>query len=222
MPNKIQNSKLKMQNNNSKFKKIIPPKAGYQSFALCALRFDFRGGFTMIEMTITIFIIAIIATIVLANFSGFGENVAMQRSAQEFALLIRQAQNMSLSVRQIETSAGRIVPPAIGVYLNVSLPESYILFADLDNNKRYDPSIDAKIGNDIFFEKRVKIDSLLDQNSIPQTVINIVFAAPEASVTIYNQDNPIGEQAIINLITTSGVYKKKIGVRTSGQISIEN
>ena len=180
------------------------------------------SGFTMIEMTITIFIIAIIATIVLANFGGFGENVAMQRSAQEFALFLRQAQNMSLSVRQIETSAGRIIPPAIGVFLNISSPESYILFADLDNNKRYDPAVDAKVGNDTFFEKRVKIDSLLDQNSIPQSVINIVFAAPEASMTIYNQDNQIGEQAIINLVTTSGVYKKKIGARTSGQISIEN
>ena len=180
------------------------------------------GGFTMIEMTITIFIIAVIATIVLANFSGFGENVAMQRSAQELALLIRQAQNMSLSVRQIETSSGRLIPPAIGVFFNVSFPDGYILFADLDNNKRYEPSTDAKIGNDIFFEKRVKINSLLDQNSIPQTVLNIVFAAPEASVTIYNQDNPIGDLATINLVATSGVYKKKINIRTSGQIAIEN
>lgn len=55
-----------MQNKNSRFKKVVPPKAGYQSFALCALRFDFKKGFTLIE---TIIALAVITSAVVGPFS---------------------------------------------------------------------------------------------------------------------------------------------------------
>lgn len=71
-----------MQNKNSKFKntKVInPPKAGYQSLALRALRFKFSRGFTIVELLV---VIAIIALLVSLTFALLQSTRAKSRDAE--------------------------------------------------------------------------------------------------------------------------------------------
>lgn len=63
------NSKHKMQNQNLKFKKLIQPKAGYQSFALRASRFKFSKGFTLIELIVYVAILGLISIFIADNLS---------------------------------------------------------------------------------------------------------------------------------------------------------
>ncbi len=57
----MQKSKIKNQNYKSKFKNY-PAAAGYRNFAFCVLRFDFKRGFTLLEMVISIGIFSVLVT----------------------------------------------------------------------------------------------------------------------------------------------------------------
>lgn len=96
---KIQNVKRKMQNNNSKFKKIISPKAGYQNFALCALRFKFSKGFGLVEIVVVIGIV----TVALFSFSQTGivavKVLRQEKENMEATLLAKEALEAVRAVR---------------------------------------------------------------------------------------------------------------------------
>mgnify|MGYP001576208317 FL=1 len=175
-------------------------------------------------------IIMVISGMVLVSFTGLHEGAALNRGARELALAIRRVQNTSLAVTQVDTRAGPKTPPAVGIRLAQGA-SIYILFADLTRDNEYDPMVlsddpDVKVGDDQIFEGGVKIKSLiyLDALGSPQAVevANIIFAAPEATVFIGDQDGvTLGDTLKIELAAASGRLTKTVTVRTSGQVSIK-
>lgn len=179
-----------------------------------------RGGFTMIEVVVMLGIVTMISTVVLVSFTGLNEGGAMQRAGRELALAIRRAQNMSLAVTQVETSTGPQIPPAVGIKLDRTNPSGYFLFADMVRDNKYTPD-DAKIGQDEAFPVGVRVSSLTDSSGASYTFIHLLFAAPEAVVTITDTNGvSVGDKIDIELSSPSG-QKKKVVMRTSGQVSIK-
>lgn len=174
-------------------------------------------------------IMVTISGIVLINFTGLHEGTALNRAARELALAIRRIQNTSLAVTQVDTHAGPKIPSAVGVRL-VQGSSVYILFADLTRDNKYDPSVlsedpDARIGDDQIFQAGVKVKSLTYRDALDilrtTAVAHIIFAAPEATVFIGDQNgNTLGDTLAIELTAASGQITKTITVRTSGQVSI--
>lgn len=175
-------------------------------------------------------IITMVSATVLVSFTGLHEGAAISRSARELALALRRVQNASLAVTQIDTLAGPRIPPAVGLRLAEDA-ETYFSFADFNRDNRYggeraDDERDARLtAGDTLFEGSVRIQSVAyydafnARQEIP--VLYVVFAAPEAAVTLAGEDGvPLGDLAEIVLVTRSGRLTKKISVRTSGQISI--
>lgn len=179
-----------------------------------------RHGFTMIEVVVMLAIITMISTVVLISFTGLREGGAVNRAARELALGIRRAQNMSLAVTLVETSAGLKTPPAVGVKLERANPSIYFLFADLLPDNKFTPE-DAKIGQDENFPPGIRINSLLGPSGTSHSLIYIMFAAPEATVTIADANGAsIGEKVEVELGPSSG-QKRTVTTRTSGQVSIK-
>lgn len=180
----------------------------------------------MVEMVVILAIVTAVSAVVLFSFTGLSEGTALSRSARELALAIRQAQNMSLAVTQINVGSPPTaqIPPAVGIRLNTAEPTIYFLFADLpivDN--RYSGDSEKILGTQITFERRVKINRIVDEAGAPKALAHIIFAAPEASVFITdaNGSSTLGEKVDIELTAPSGNLKKTITIRSSGQISIK-
>lgn len=178
------------------------------------------SGFTMIEVVVMLSIITIISTVVLVSFTGLSESGAVNRSVRELALALRRAQNMSLAVAQVETSSGSRIPPAVGVRLDLTNPSAYFVFADLLFDKKYTAD-DAKIGSNENFPPGIRLSSLTGPSGTSYALIHVIFAAPEAVTTLTDVDGAsIGDRVDIEITSPSG-QKKKVVVRTSGQVSIK-
>lgn len=179
------------------------------------------AGFTMIEAVVALAMVMALSAAVMFSFSGLTSSAAISRSSRELGLSIRRAQNMSLAVTRIDTSSGPLIPAAVGVRLDTANPSSYLLFADLVRDNRYNPADDAQIGPSISFERGVTVSQITGQGG-GESVAHVMFAAPEAAVALTDSSGAsIGDRITIELVTPQGTLTKEITVRTSGQISIK-
>lgn len=159
------------------------------------------NGFTIVEMTVVTFIILLISGIILANFERGSSAAALNRTASQLALDLRRAQNNALSTTIFQNQA----PFGYGLYFDVNQPTTAIMFADLNDNQRYD-------GADELFET-IEIKNNIQLVSVtPANPLTIFFRAPEpttyingvnsggASLTLQPSDNPsLQRQLIINV-----------------------
>ena len=96
------------------------------------------NAFTLVELLVVIAITAIIAGLILANMTGGGEVTNLNSDAEKLAGIIKQAQMMALTGKQVSGSRPLY---GYGVYLDTSTtPDSYKLFInDTDGaNHAYD------------------------------------------------------------------------------------
>ncbi len=80
-----------------------------------------QKGFTLIEMLIVVAIFAVVATVLLFNYSDFSTSVGVRNLAQEIGLSVRKAQSYATSVRTINGTSGVLsnTYPAFGIAFSV-------------------------------------------------------------------------------------------------------
>ncbi len=94
-------------------------------------------GFSLAEMIVSISIIIVIASVGLASYrKGVSINV-LNRSGAKAVQDLRRAQNLALTA----TTIGGITPDDFGIYFNNAFKTYYIIFADKNDNKTYDPAM---------------------------------------------------------------------------------
>ncbi len=158
---------------------------------------NFKSGFTIIELTVVIAIVSIVLSVVISNFSTVVNKSDLNSGFQEFANVVRLAQNKTLSSENISQ---------FGVYLNTSVsPHKYILFKGATYASRdtsYDQafslppstefySINLSGGNEVVFSKltgsalpsgNVSVRSKVDTSQVSTVYISasgtIGFTAP--------------------------------------------
>ncbi len=136
--------------------------------------------FTLLEITVVITIITLLSTVFIVNYRGGEQNFALKRSAHLVARDLRRAEEMAMSAKEFQGSVPPSVPPGgYGVYFS-SDSRSYILFADLDNEKDYD-GLSEKI-EEIFLEKGVKIKQVAALWMVWKQT-STVFTPPDPAIT---------------------------------------
>jgi len=170
-------------------------------------------GFTLLEITVVLAIIGLLAAIVLANYRGGEKQSALLRSTHRLAQDLRRAEEMAISSRKTSPEFGEEVFPrgGYGIYfeINPQAPKGYhiILFADCDREGDYDdwgPYACAEAtsgsGNSrdetieaITLEEGIKIKKLR-VDSFPVDFLPITFTPPDPTVTIAG-----GNEATITL-----------------------
>jgi len=180
-----------------------------------------RAGFTVIEAVVMSAIVAFLAGTVLVKFGGLNDSIALNRSAQELALALRQAQSYALGV----LVTGGAIPPQTGVKLSYATSDDargYLIFSDFNGgtgNFFYDSPPDVALENGRF-ERNVRINSIRDIFGVEKPKVNVLFTSPEANVSLTDESgSSIGDLLTIELISPSG-HIKRVFVRTSGQIGI--
>ncbi|PIZ89620.1 MAG: hypothetical protein COX89_00560 [Candidatus Nealsonbacteria bacterium CG_4_10_14_0_2_um_filter_37_10] len=148
-------------------------------------------------------IIILLSALVLPNYRTGESQLALQRSANKLAQDIRRAQEMAMSAKEFE---GVVPPGGYGINFQTNLT-SYILFADLNNNKVFDS---GEAIETLSLERGVKISNLS-----PASPLTISFTPPDPTVNI----NPSNSLAIITL--SNNGQTKIIKVNKAGLIYVE-
>lgn len=178
------------------------------------------AGFTMVEMVIIIAILILVSGILLANFPALSSQIRLQRSSQGAALTVRRAQNMAFAVRQVATAPPRI-PFGFGLYFGPEAPaNSFLLYADLNNDGLYRPPQDF-IVETLALERGVTfLQIIFYKGATPEEtdVLNVVFSVPEARMSI-KTGNPAdsGVRAEV-VLAGGGAATRRVVVRNTGQV----
>ena len=165
----------------------------------------------MVEMIVVIGIVTMLASISIVSFRRGGRGTDLTREAQTLALNLRRAQNMALTGALFQGAT----PGGYGIYLNTASPNSYVLFADLDNNKIYGGAGEQM--ETTTFQRNVIITGLA-----PSGTLNIVYSPPEPTTTIYDDTGAnLGNTASATLGFSGAAISKIININISGQISVQ-
>ena len=161
-----------------------------------------KKGFTLIELLIVFVIITLVSTILIVNWRKNEKRYLVRRVAQEIVQNIRKSQDRSLN--SYEYNGGVY---DYGVRFALSNPDSYILFTDINGNKKYGGS--GELIDSFTIEPGVKINALsvgpkLDITfSIPDGFTNIEPSASSATITITKDDGTNG--VVIEIMQTGQV-----------------
>lgn len=168
-----------------------------------------QAGFTIAELLVGIFIIALISGIFLANYRSADRQAKLNMAAQQVASGIRSAQNYSLGLQEFE---GSIPQGGWGARFDAAFPDSYIIFADEDDGRDYD------MGEEY---KRVDLpsDIIISNIDVAGAVnaVDIVFSPPDPTTYVNTNNNASAEITLKENI--SGAVKK-INVNFLGLIDI--
>lgn len=184
------------------------------------------GGFSLIELTVTIGIFLIISSVLIFNYSDFRDRMSLSKEVANIVSDIRTAQVYSLGTRQYG-SLGIDDIKGYGVYFNttnIANQKQYQIFLDLDSpsNQIYDSGAAKaeEVGSAIQITTTNKILSLkCGSNSC--TEVNIFYSRPYVNAFISNNDGSY-DYVEIEVQSTSNVsLKKTIKVhKTTGYVEI--
>jgi len=157
------------------------------------------SGFTLVELVISMTIIIILSTLVLANY-GLGQyQFALRHSTRALAQNLRKAEEMAMA----DEGTG-----SFGIFLNIANSKtSYILFTDKNGSNTYDSG--EELGEPIELEKNVKIKS--------PSSLHVVFIYPDPEVIINN--NSLNTSTVITL--ESAIHQLQVEVNNVGLINIK-
>ncbi len=184
-----------------------------------------KKGFTTIELIVTISILVIITTSIFISYPTFRQNISLKRTAQEIALTIRQAQVYGLSTKEFQPETS--IFSGYGVHFE-SGSDSFVLFADVDNDKTYDVGDGCGGANtecvQMFqIQTGDKITDLCTNGTCGVNKMDIVFYLTNPPVSITTDTGgtlPFGSDAGVVIISLRG-QTKTISVLPSGQIAVE-
>lgn len=174
-------------------------------------------GFTIVELMVSITIMALMAGTVFFNWRPTEETFSLIRSAHQLSDDLRRAQQMAVSTRAFVCSEIDSDYSGYGIYLNTSLPTQYYLFENCSNaNWSYGDLEDEKLEIQSL-EDGVEIESITVGEGV--TSASILFIPPNP--TIYINDVNAGVEAVITLRLSNDISRtKQVKINTGGRIEI--
>ncbi|MCK5466559.1 prepilin-type N-terminal cleavage/methylation domain-containing protein [Candidatus Parcubacteria bacterium] len=171
-----------------------------------------QKGFSLIELMMVIVIVSVASTIVIAQYSNSRNSKALSLGAKQVANDVKIAQNYALGA----LDAGG-TNPGYGIRFSNSF-DSYIIFADKDNNKAYDGA--GEEFQTVKLPDGVTIQSLrVDGIDISPVPVDVVFTSPYGEVYI-NDANKNGVNFIILKVKIENPAGAEIiSISSSGKIN---
>lgn len=192
------------------YKWLETRKESYKYFG----RQSMADGFTMIELLVSFFIIAMMSGLFLVNYSAITKRPALINAAQQVASDIRLVQEYSLGSKEFN---GAISAGGWGMRFQSAAGSnaSYKIFADINGDK-------DKSSNEEFLTINlpggIKINQIIVGTAVTVTPVDMVFLPPNPGVYFSGATNPAINSAEIQL--SDGNTTKKVLVNYLGLIDV--
>ena len=209
-----------------------------------------KGGFTLVELLITLSIFAVTTTIVMFSQSQFDNSVILTNLAYDVAVTLRQAQTYGVNVKEFVPASGARGFYPYGIFFSTSDINHYIMFADTvggqyvngsyvgDNlYESMDMSCSAsdsecinrysvKNGNYIYSICAGASDTTCNQNAPTTGQLMISFNRPDSDAKIFWKSTTgllSAQQNYAKIVVSSsnGVSRKSIIITGTGQIYVK-
>lgn len=142
-----------------------------------------KNGYTFVELMVVIAIITILALISFPYYQRTKGQFVIERASVSLSQDLRRAQEMAMSATEFN---GSIPNGGYGIYIDVSEPGHYILFADLDEDEICDEP--GEVVEDIDLEGSTSVTGIGDEAYICPggicTDLVVIFKPPDPEVVI--------------------------------------
>jgi prepilin-type N-terminal cleavage/methylation domain-containing protein len=186
------------------------------------------GGFTLVELLVSIGIFAIITSVAVVNQSNFNGSILLTNLAYEIGLSIREAQVYGITVRGTTLDATKF-DSGYGMRFDITTPTKYYLFEDRNPPNHFCDSSECGAGYADVVEtfninRGNRISKLcVDGDCTSPAILDISFIRPnpDAYIRINGGGSSYGK-AEICVLSPSTQNKRKVTVESTGQISVSN
>ena len=185
-------------------------------------------GFSIIELTVTVAIFALITTVALVKNSQFDSSVKLSNAAYEVGLLYRQAQVYGVSVREADEG---VFSSGYGIHISTGNQSSFRFFADdikktieqkhnyLYKNENEDKTINVYELGGGYTIKDFCITPSFGSEDCGISELNVVYERPNSDAHISDGGDEMQSARIIIQSPRGGT--KEIILWSTGQISIQ-
>jgi len=173
-------------------------------------------GFTLVELLVAITIITILASV---SFFGYGQRqkeIALQKEANILVSKIEEVKEMAISARYFHND---LPAGGYGIYFDSSSPNSYIVFADCDEDRFYDKTGTPCSGYPESIET-IKLENGVKISPLPFAV-SITFKPPSPEVVIKTSDGATHDELTIRLGIQGFSKERKIHFNSAGLVYVE-
>lgn len=190
------------------------------------LHLKFNKGFTIVELMVTMIIFAFMTTFLIAKYGKFDQSLLLTNFAFDVALAIRNAQSYGLSVKSLPDQGGGF-NFAYGVALQTGT--QFFFFTDLigdgaiSGGEELIKTYNAKKNMTIYSVcagTGTGVSCIGANNS--NTRLYITFKRPEPDAIIRLTPYGANQDYAEIILRSSDGTTKKVVVRKTGQISVEN
>ena len=188
-----------------------------------------QRGFSLIELMVAVGILTLINIMIFASYPEFSQRMALKRTSEEVALIVRQAQVYALGIKRSVSGGDDYLD--IGVHFDKNDSKSLILFADEDGDETYDAGGGCgSTGAECFQEFKIETGDYISElqvcdstscENIENDGLDIIY--PRArSMAIITADSGITTPSSANVTIKSPRGKERlIKIWVSGEISIK-
>ncbi len=192
----------------------------------------FKKGFTLIELLVSISIVTVIMAVVIFNYGGFLDTLALSAAEQDLAIGVREAQTYGLSVKEVSVGSGQFTS-AYGIYFSPASPGEYDVFVDKNGNGLYDVGSGCGSGSTECIEKfafrdGITVSSICDTSACPPSSassMQITFLRPSTDATIdfVSSGGSIVESSLTGKVVLRSPQGKTatVTIGSTGQISVQ-
>ncbi len=187
------------------------------------------GGFTLVELLISVAVIGIVTALALAKYSTFDSTVLLKAAVYEIALGLRESQVKSVSV--VKNGASFDYPYGMSFSLG-SATYTAFQYQDATAYPSYDGSLLVNVIRTFIIGRSMVISALCVTVSGTETCyssgsyrLDVSFRRPEFKALFYATDgtSPLSttiESAKIKVMSSKGTKVFSVEVSSLGQISV--
>ena len=148
---------------------------------------DSEKGFTLVELLVSLFVIALITALFLANYRSGQREREVIATGEKLVNGLREVQNMTIHrVNLTESDSG------YGAYFNLSAPDRYLIFKDANNDRLYQA---GELTRTVMLGGETKLESIAPAGVSGQ--LEIFFLAPNPTLYINGASTPAAAASII-------------------------
>jgi prepilin-type N-terminal cleavage/methylation domain-containing protein len=182
-----------------------------------------KGGFGLIELMVSIGIMALVSAAILTRHSAFNSAVLLRSELYEVAFSVREVQLGAVSAESNGSGSFRSID---GLYFDTSSDSDYKIFRDADSDYYYDLS--EQFGKQGKIDGRFQIRAIRAVgDTLSGTGLSVVFERPNFDAKFYDNGGVVNASSVEIDIARRGVsgngpdVVRTLEITHTGQITVK-